>query len=501
MPPKVQKKPPVKKPAENPFDKFANARKKHDVINRRVKGEDRNVGRARAKAIDERKKKLLSEFRTMKKSNTFSDRRFGESDASLSLEDKMFMRFQKEKAAKVRNLSMYNLDSMEDTVTLTHKGQSLGEASVMDDWPSSEDEGLGREVVENLHFGGGLVKASPDTADVRKSRDDIMQEIVMKSKLRKLEKREAREAQDEQLENLDKAYAELISGAMLQFKPTKWDRDADDEETPAGAAGDAEYDTAFRAMAFESRLKATDRTKSQEEIAQEELEKLEALEKERLARMMPQEVRPKVAADDVKGKRKRVTDDEVEEDGWGMSDGGEESEDEEEKESGSDSESEDDESELDSDGEEEESADEEEEGSDEEDAEDASGDSGEDEEQDENVVNTVSPALSDHINDLMPHIIPCPTTYEAFQTLLDKYATNSTEAAVTLVQRILTASSVHLPGDRGVSNKPKMIAFMEILLQYFINLGDSLVAAKDSTVITTQVERSFIIHFLLCCCY
>ena len=39
----------MKPKAENPFDKFANARKKHEVLNRKVKGEDRNVGRARAK--------------------------------------------------------------------------------------------------------------------------------------------------------------------------------------------------------------------------------------------------------------------------------------------------------------------------------------------------------------------------------------------------------------------------------------------------------------------
>lgn len=38
--------------AENPFDKFANARKKHDVLNRRVKGEDRDVGRARSKVCN-----------------------------------------------------------------------------------------------------------------------------------------------------------------------------------------------------------------------------------------------------------------------------------------------------------------------------------------------------------------------------------------------------------------------------------------------------------------
>ena len=41
----------VKKPKENPFEKFANSRKKHEVLNRRVKGEDRNVGRARLKVF------------------------------------------------------------------------------------------------------------------------------------------------------------------------------------------------------------------------------------------------------------------------------------------------------------------------------------------------------------------------------------------------------------------------------------------------------------------
>jgi hypothetical protein len=43
------KKVSANKPMENPFDKFSNSRKKFEVVNRRVKGEDRNVGRARAK--------------------------------------------------------------------------------------------------------------------------------------------------------------------------------------------------------------------------------------------------------------------------------------------------------------------------------------------------------------------------------------------------------------------------------------------------------------------
>ena len=39
----------LKKKNENPFEKFGNSKKKHEVINRRVKGEDRDIGRARGK--------------------------------------------------------------------------------------------------------------------------------------------------------------------------------------------------------------------------------------------------------------------------------------------------------------------------------------------------------------------------------------------------------------------------------------------------------------------
>ena len=35
--------------SENPFDKFNNSKKKHDVVNRRVKGDERDVGRAKKK--------------------------------------------------------------------------------------------------------------------------------------------------------------------------------------------------------------------------------------------------------------------------------------------------------------------------------------------------------------------------------------------------------------------------------------------------------------------
>lgn len=41
----------------------------------------------------------------------------------MSLEDKMFLRFQKERVKKARNVSLFNLDGGENV--LTHKGEWL----------------------------------------------------------------------------------------------------------------------------------------------------------------------------------------------------------------------------------------------------------------------------------------------------------------------------------------------------------------------------------------
>ena len=66
-----------KKTAEksNPFDAFANAKRKHEVVNRRVKGEVRDVGRAREKATAQRKKRLTEQLRSTKSSVIGTSRR------------------------------------------------------------------------------------------------------------------------------------------------------------------------------------------------------------------------------------------------------------------------------------------------------------------------------------------------------------------------------------------------------------------------------------------
>ena len=105
----------------NPFEVRGNRRQKQEVLNRRVKGANRNVAKARSDATERRKRTLLVEHKNRKSANSFVDRRFGEADQSMSLEEKMFERFRKERQKRSRG-SMYGLEDNEEDL-LTHRGE------------------------------------------------------------------------------------------------------------------------------------------------------------------------------------------------------------------------------------------------------------------------------------------------------------------------------------------------------------------------------------------
>ena len=224
-----------------------------------------------------------------------SARRFGENDAQLSLEDKMFLRFQKERVKKARNASIFNLDASESS-TLTHKGKILSELNMADDeWLSSDDDNdntLGRDVVNQLHFGGGLNPKNNNTSNIskenniylKKDKSDTLQDIIMKSKLIKMEKKEAKDLQENKREEIDKEFDKLVSSSLLDFNPLKRDRSEFNKQNTSNDPFD-DYDKILHEMSFDSKAHATNRTKSPEEIALETREKLEELEKERIRRM------------------------------------------------------------------------------------------------------------------------------------------------------------------------------------------------------------------------
>lgn len=490
------------------------------------------MGRARDKAVEDRKKRLLQEYQSSKKSNSFQDKRFGEQDTTMSLEEKMFVRFQKERLKKSRNASIFNLDSGAGQDMLTHKGKILGEGgSYNDDDGSSDDDeddkNLGRDVVSQLHFGGGLVPKKVPTnsssADgdedqqhpqqqQARGRLEALQEIVMKSKLHKLEKKEAKDEQENERVELDRAFEDLISSSVVQFRPTKRSRGADDEDVMGDGSGGAfaEYDKALHAMAFEAKAKASDRTKTAEELAVEEKQKLEEAEAARRRRMRGaleaeggDEAATALSSGKGKGKgrkgdaKRRRTDDDLDDGdddeeeqgdkpgdivtnnyGWDDVDNGSDEEEEDEEEEDEDEEDEDEE---DEDEEQDEKA--EDEDDDEEEEEE------EDEEEEDNGKRgrhrrTKAPAPEEGVNALMPHIVPCPVSLEDFDSLAAKYVLSGADLCA-LLSRIVSYHSVHLPAPEGPQNRLRMNGFLDILLKVFVRAGDAL-GGQDSLLGTQK---------------
>lgn len=116
-----------------------------------------------------------------------------------------------------------------------------------------------------------------------------MKEVIAKSKYHKLERQLAKQKVEEEIEQLDdKETVEELFGVLREtgsFR-IKGDRiegiseDGETKETP-----DADYEKNVRELAYDRRGQASDRTKTEDEIAKDKAEKLKELEKKRLARM------------------------------------------------------------------------------------------------------------------------------------------------------------------------------------------------------------------------
>ena len=81
--------------------------------------------------MESRKSSLLKEYKNQNKSNLLRDKRLGENDATMSLEEKMLKRFAKERL-KSDKKTKYNLndDDEDEDDQLTHMGQSVAEIQV-----------------------------------------------------------------------------------------------------------------------------------------------------------------------------------------------------------------------------------------------------------------------------------------------------------------------------------------------------------------------------------
>ncbi|XP_005517935.1 PREDICTED: nucleolar protein 14 [Pseudopodoces humilis] len=270
----------------NPFEVKVN-RQKFDILGRKTKNDVGLPGVSRSKAIKKRNQTLLKEYKEREKTNVFKDKRFGEYNTRITPEEKMIRRFTLERQQNYGKKSIYNLNEDEE---LTHYGQSLAEIEKLNDIVDSdsdtEERGTLSAELTAAHFGGGggllrkkVSSEQQDEEEKPKSRKELIEEMIAKSKQEKQERQTQRESALELTEKLDKDWKEIQ--ALIARKTPKSESKDKEVEKPKPD----EYDMIVRELGFEMKAKPSERLKTEEELAKEEQARLQKLEADRLRRM------------------------------------------------------------------------------------------------------------------------------------------------------------------------------------------------------------------------
>lgn len=219
----------------------------------------------------------------------------------MTPEEKMRERFVREK--QTHKSSMFDLEDDEPNEGLTHLGKSLSfdgpelkddfeedDLSAGSDADASDDEHRGSKRARPFDIeplDGEQEEGQPER---KKTKQEVMKEVIAKSKFYKAERQAAKDADEDLREELDMELSELQG---LLFNSKKAPKDSGVHEADSAAAGkermERDYDIRLRQLAQDRRAQPTDRTKTDEEKAQEESERLKELEEKRLKRMRGEE--------------------------------------------------------------------------------------------------------------------------------------------------------------------------------------------------------------------
>ncbi|MCO5548652.1 hypothetical protein L7F22_002111 [Adiantum nelumboides] len=197
--------------------------------------------------------------------------------------------------AQWQKRSKFTLKDKDEEATLTHGGTALSELLDLQDSISEGDdeaEQLEEELVKNLHFGGhfpnGHARAGDDQSEKKpKSKKEIMEEIISKSKFYKAQKAKEREEVAELKDQLDKDFAALAQSQVLSSLVRSKKSSDTNLSNLEGKADD--FDKLVKEMGMEMRAHASDRLKTDEEIAEEQRAQLEELEEKRRKRMLDED--------------------------------------------------------------------------------------------------------------------------------------------------------------------------------------------------------------------
>lgn len=303
----------------NPFQFKTNARgPKFDVTTdkpEKKKGILGRPGMAKALGEERRKETLLVEMQRRNRVGGIFDRRFGEGDPSMTPETAAAQRFAMEKQKAHKKTSMFDLEDDDEPgngISLTHGGKSFtfGEdGELLDDFEEDiSDDGSDMSDLEE-HNRKRLKRlrdqvASNEEGDQeeperKKTKKEIMEEVIAKSKLHKYERQAAKEDDEDLRLELDKDTADIRKLLLAKHRKAEPERsqtgDVDGAKSAAitGVDRDAfekDYDLAVKKMVADKRARPTTRTKTDDQIAEEQSKRLRELEEKRLRRMRGEEV-------------------------------------------------------------------------------------------------------------------------------------------------------------------------------------------------------------------
>ncbi|KAK4983987.1 nucleolar complex protein 14, partial [Elasticomyces elasticus] len=276
-------------------------------------GVTKSMGEEAADMGVKRRRTLLPEMQRRNKTGGILDRRIGENDPTLTPEERALQRYAREKQ-RTKGAKLFDLEDAGDGEALTHLGQAIdfGGGNGKDDFDGvlsehgsdSDDELLTRKRrrASSADNGEGEqdVPADDEEPAYKKTKKEVMEEVIAKSKLYKYERQKAKEDDDDLRAELDKGLQDMLAslhGHKPAYTPppaTNGTAKDDFSMNPDRAAllngmdrqkADKEYDARLKQLAMDARAAPTERTKTAEEQAAEEAQRLKDLEASRLRRM------------------------------------------------------------------------------------------------------------------------------------------------------------------------------------------------------------------------
>ncbi|KAH6606591.1 nucleolar complex 14 [Trichoderma cornu-damae] len=295
----------------NPFDlKHAARGPKFEVTTNRPRAGNASIkgrpGLAKAASEEKRRQTLLVDMQRRHKVGGILDRRFGENDPTMTPEEKMLERFAREKQKAHKKNSVFDLEDDEPMDGLTHMGKSLSfgdEEELMDDFHEDDlggedEDGDGDTREKRLKRLRAIIAAGDEEAEDgeperKKTKKEVMEEVIAKSKLHRYERQAAKDDDDDLRMQLDKELPNIHQLLSSGFNGSKRQEDVVPLSSIAGVDRDAfdkNFDVQVKRLAQDKRAQPSSRTKTDEEKAEEESSRLKKLEEKRQKRMMGEEV-------------------------------------------------------------------------------------------------------------------------------------------------------------------------------------------------------------------